>query len=373
MASDSIPRLNDQEFKALVKTQAKGERSPALIAKGYTVESVEKASGELEGERRLQFTVSTGSVDRHDDTVNPNGCTNLKQFPKTGVVLWCHDSYLPPIGTPIKAWSEDGKVKSVAEFTSPDLDHPLGRGFGHTVYRYFVERVLKSVSIGFIPSEWEWSEDREWGIDFGKWEMLEFSPVPIPANKEAVVDLATKGLDMSGLIPWAEKCLSGGVSLIVPRKMIEDTHQSLVEIYGGQKTIVEVEPTKEVVETSEAETEPGIVFSCEEASTSTNYDGLVTAAGRVISAANEKRLRGAHLAIGEVLDQLGSDEEDDEEEEDKCCAHCQLKQEPSEPPDLSDDEIKEVIVETLTQGGVIESTVADTIDKYFKRLAGHVD
>ncbi len=221
-------RLQLKEFK----TEAKdGDPGPCLIAKGYTC-AVEDA----DGERQLQFTISTGSIDRAQDTVNPEGAVNLKSFPKTGVVLWAHDASLPPIAKPLKAWSEDGKVKSIAEFTPPDLDHPLGRGFGSTVYRYFQEKFLKSVSIGFQPLEWEWSEDRDWGIDFGKWELLEFSPVPVPANREAVVDLAHKGLDMRPVLDWAEKCLDGGPTLIVPRELIEEARDGLSEIYGPNPT-----------------------------------------------------------------------------------------------------------------------------------------
>jgi len=221
------------------KTEAKdGDPGDCLIAKGYACE-VEKAVGDLGGERRLQFTTTTGSVDRSGDTVNPAGCTNLKSFHKTGVVLWAHDSSLPPIARPIKAWREDNSIKSVAEFMPPDMDHPLGRGFGNTVYRYFLEGFMKSVSIGFLPSEWKWSDEegREYGIDFQKWEKLEFSPVPIPANREAVVELAQKGLDMRGIYGWATKCLDGGLELIVPRELIEDAHKGLAEIYGDNPTI----------------------------------------------------------------------------------------------------------------------------------------
>lgn len=281
-------RLSLKDFK----TEAKdGDPGECLIAKGYGCD-VEKATGDLEGERRLQFTISTGSVDRVGDTVSPGGAANLKSFPKNGVVLWAHDASLPPIAKPIKAWRDGDAIKSVAEFTPADLDHPLGRGFGSTIYRYFVEKFMKSVSIGFIPSKWKWSEEegREYGIDFLKWELLEFSPVPIPANREAVVEMAHKGIDMRGVYDWAAKCLDGGVELIVPRELVEDAHKGLGEIYGKSPTISIPAPTDK---------DPA----------------AETKAGRVLSKKNENDLVKARDLVTAVLDQVAAEAEEDDDDD----------------------------------------------------------
>lgn len=50
------------------------------------------------------------------------------------------------------------------------------------------------------------------------------------------------------------------------------------------------------------------------------YSGWLVKAGRVLSKANEKRLRGAHAAIGEVLDQLGDGEDAPEDDPAKALA-----------------------------------------------------
>jgi hypothetical protein len=320
------PRLSIEQFKERAKEVGPDFR--AIVPKAYSAE-VEKASGELEGDRRLQFTISTGSVDRHEDTVNPEGCSNLKSFQKTGVVLWAHDSYLPPIGKPIKAWSEDGKVKSVAEFSPPDLDHPLGRGFGSTVFRYFVEQYLKSVSIGFLSSDWQWSEERDWGIDFNKWELLEFSPVPIPANKEALVELAKGGEDLKGIFQWAGKCLDTSPSgLLVPRKDIEEVYYGLRKFYSLDSTSVDLL-------SAEALLDDPIDEQCKQIFEEENKEGtkenehlpleyrekleqfIQTKKGRVLSAKNEKRLRDAFALIGEVLEQLAEEDEAEDEPEEE--------------------------------------------------------
>lgn len=232
----AIRRLQLNEFRK--QAAAGGNVGRCIVPKGFTC-AVAKAAEDLAGERRLQFTISTGEVDRDNDIVNPKGAVNLDTFPSTGVVLWAHDARLPPIAKPIKAWIDGDSIKAVAEFQPPDMDHPLGRGFGATVQRYYEEGFMKSVSIGFMPAEWRFAEDRELGINFDKWELLEFSPVPIPANRAAVVDLAAKGIDMRGVYDWATRCLDGDVELLVPRRLVEDAREGLREIYAA-KSIVDL-------------------------------------------------------------------------------------------------------------------------------------
>ena len=63
---------------------------------------------------------------------------------------------------------------------------------------------LNAVSVGFNPSEWKWvdDEDRPWGIDYNKQELLEYSAVPVPANPEALIDAKSKGIDLAPLMEW---------------------------------------------------------------------------------------------------------------------------------------------------------------------------
>ena len=51
--------------------------------------------------------------------------------------------------------------------------------------------MLNAVSIGFVPKDWNWSEER-WGIDFVTWELLEHSIVTIPANPDAERGIGAK-------------------------------------------------------------------------------------------------------------------------------------------------------------------------------------
>jgi HK97 family phage prohead protease len=50
-------------------------------------------------------------------------------------------------------------------------------------------RVLKAVSVGFVPGEWKWREKRGEGIEFVNGnQLLEASVVNVPANPDALLE-----------------------------------------------------------------------------------------------------------------------------------------------------------------------------------------
>jgi hypothetical protein len=213
-----------------------------LLVKGYSCEVEKAADGDATA--AINFVISTGEVDRDGDTVNPHGFTNLDTFHETGVNLWAHDSYLPPIGKPGPATVEDGKVRSSITFNPPDMGHPLGDGFGETVRRMFVEGILKSVSIGFIPKSWVESERDQWGLDFSTQELLEFSPVPIPSNRGAMVELGRKGVvDLRPIYKWTEHAMDNGGSLLVPDDEIVSLHDELSAECKGAPVVIDMAPS----------------------------------------------------------------------------------------------------------------------------------
>lgn len=236
MAERQIKRQSLAEFK-------KNPESGSFLCKGYTAGVTAPDTKGFEDDadlaRTLNFVISTGEVDRDNDTVNPEGFTNLKTFHKTGVNLWAHDPSLPPIGKPGKVYVEDGKVKSSITFLPPGMDHPLGNNIGETLRQMFLQGYMKSVSIGFSSNEFAFSEERGgMAIDFKKQELLEFSPVPIPSNRGAMVQLAAKGFDLRPLHGWAEKCLDGGATLLVPRSDIEEAHKDLKAAVGETERLI---------------------------------------------------------------------------------------------------------------------------------------
>lgn len=152
--------------------------------------------------RTIKFTISTGSVDRDGDTINPKGW-QLDNYRKSPVVLWAHDYQMLPVGKATNIYASDTALIADVEFP------PVGTyPFADTVHDMVKTGFLNATSVGFAGIEVNKSKDREYGYDFAKQELLEFSIVPVPANPEALVQ---RGIEESqvktyakALIEWAE-------------------------------------------------------------------------------------------------------------------------------------------------------------------------
>jgi len=210
---DKLNVVSIKEFKEKALTQE--DVQGLAIRKQFILDEVKQAEGE---DLTLQFTISTGVVDRDQDTINPEGW-KLDNYMKNPVVLWAHDYRFLPVASSPATWVENAKLKSRAKFTPRDL-YP----FGYMVYQFYREGYLRATSVGFNPTKWSFSEDRKWGVDFIEQELLEYSCVPVPANPEALVEAAAKGIDTAPLKEWAERVLDewyqdSGIWL--PRKQVE--------------------------------------------------------------------------------------------------------------------------------------------------------
>jgi hypothetical protein len=107
--------FTEAEFRRKLKTGT--PPTEAAIRKTFSGAMV-LAAGEQS--RRLQFTISTAGIDRHGDTVAVSGW-DLKAFRVNPVTLWSHDPR-SPIGKAVRVWTEDGKLKAIAEFMPADLN-----------------------------------------------------------------------------------------------------------------------------------------------------------------------------------------------------------------------------------------------------------
>lgn len=196
------------QFKRLTLSQFKGAAKrgepvdTALIEKGHATTIRQVGFGE---DRLREFVVSTADVDRDGDSVSVDGWL-LDNFNKAGSVLWAHDIGLPPIAEPIKTFVDGAALKSVARFAPIDMPHPFGEGFGHTVMRMYDEGLMRAVSVGFLPKEWKFNEERG-GLaptDFVAQELLEWSAVPVPSNPNALFQARGFGIDVDPIVNWAE-------------------------------------------------------------------------------------------------------------------------------------------------------------------------
>jgi hypothetical protein len=161
-------------------------------------------------ERKLQFTISTGDVDRDADRVRPEGWI-LSNFRKAGVVLWAHNYAMPPIAKPTDTWLEDGKLKSIAKFLPEDFADTEHVRFANMIFRMYQERFLRATSVGFRPLKWAFSEERGNGaVDFERQELLEYSAVPVPANPNALEGAKSLGIDLEPLVMYVERSRDNG-------------------------------------------------------------------------------------------------------------------------------------------------------------------
>ncbi len=144
------------------------------------------------------IVASTPAVDRDRDRVMPMG-GDFTNFNKNPVLIFGHNYYEP--------WAVIGRVSEIAADASgirmkPELRQPANEADPmHIVRALWDQNLLRASSIGFIPLE---TRDNEFGgRDFTKWELLELSLTPIPANQEAI-RLAVKALTNADQDPHIE-------------------------------------------------------------------------------------------------------------------------------------------------------------------------
>jgi uncharacterized protein len=141
---------------------------------------------EKEGE---WLTINTGTVDRDRDRVLPSGAV-LENYMANPVVMWGHN-YRDPwalIGRAADLEVTETGIRSRPEFRAPASESdPM-----HIIQALWDGGLVRAASIGFNPLEW--NDNERGGYDFTRWELLEWSLVPIPANQEAL-RLAVKGID----------------------------------------------------------------------------------------------------------------------------------------------------------------------------------
>ncbi len=130
----------------------------------------------------LVFVASTGEVDRHGDTVAPEGW-RLEAYRDNPVVLWAHDYGEPAIGRAEAVWSDGRALLARLEFAPTE--------FAGQVERLYRQGYQRGVSVGFRPLRFDERRDPVsgafLGIRFLEQELLEISAVPVPANGGALL------------------------------------------------------------------------------------------------------------------------------------------------------------------------------------------
>src|SRR5437899_706282 len=154
-----------------------------------TLQSRHFQASQLRGVNRDQRTVdivaSDFSLDSYGTRIDPNGW-DLEQFKRNPVICLQHDSYSGlPVASAIaeSIRVQDGKLLTPPQFppegTSDDSDEAFG---------LVAAAVLRGVSVGFEPVEWEDTTERlpdgqEIRVRvYKKQRLMEVSFVTIPSN-----------------------------------------------------------------------------------------------------------------------------------------------------------------------------------------------
>jgi HK97 family phage prohead protease len=183
-----MPLVSALRFKQLHRKLL--HRSPAAL--GVLKQVIAPPTPSMDERRALRFCISTGAVDREQDSVAVTGW-DLRQYQRNPVVLWGHDASRLPIGRAFDVKVEGDTLMASVEFI-PEMTPEAG-AFAEAIYRLAKQGFLGATSVGFRPLKWEYTTDKErgaddWfpGIDFTEQELVEFSIVTVPANPEALIE-----------------------------------------------------------------------------------------------------------------------------------------------------------------------------------------
>jgi HK97 family phage prohead protease len=203
--------LTVDEFRGAAKDGARPDAAVMRVA----VSDPQPAANE----RTIRFVFSDATVDRSGDSIDPAGW-QIDSFMENPVALWAHDSFSPPIGRASNVGNTGGKLMGDIEFMEADISP-----FADSIYRMIGAGFIRAVSVGFIPLEYSFVNDqnRPFGIDFKKQELLEISVCPIPCNPNALQDAKSMGIDVAPIRDWASKLLDDGGQVLVPRNLLEET------------------------------------------------------------------------------------------------------------------------------------------------------
>lgn len=139
----------------------------------------------------VRSVITTKRPDRAGDIIIPAGLMNARQYLRNPVVLWAHQRGWPPIGACQSLDVREDRIIAETKFSEASQ-------FAKDVFTLYAEGILRAWSVGFLPREAGQippsREHPDGSLCFTKWELLEYSAVPIPENPDALTLAIHKGL-----------------------------------------------------------------------------------------------------------------------------------------------------------------------------------
>lgn len=186
-------KVNEKQEKAVTRKPKRVQMDAATCKKLCKSAGVEYREGYEE--RVLEYTITDETVDRYGDIVRAKG-VDMMNYKKNPVILLMHNKGAFPVGNSIKQWHDatEKSVKSWGLFVDDEIDKT---GIADTAFRLASSGFMPACSIGFMPLEYNrpnTKEERdalglgEYGVEFTKSELLEWSVCPVPANPNALAN-----------------------------------------------------------------------------------------------------------------------------------------------------------------------------------------
>jgi hypothetical protein len=127
--------------------------------------------------------ITNPTTDHTNDSVKPPGI-DYSVFWKNSAVLDSHDSSKPPVASSGRPFMSGDNVLAITRFPKPGISANSDQ-----IRTAANARLLRGISIGFIPQKWSMSKDpaRPMGIDFHSIKLLEFSYCSLPMNPDCRV------------------------------------------------------------------------------------------------------------------------------------------------------------------------------------------
>lgn len=252
------------------------------IFKDFSAVETKAADG---ASRTLIVKISSPNADRSRDTVDQMGVV-VDNYMKNPVVLFAHNYSDMPIAKCVDLKVAADGIIATVEFPPEGV-----YAKADVIYQMYKGGFLNAWSIGFMPLEYE--ENAEGGYAFKKWEMFEFSSVPVPDNPEALTVMRSKGIDVDLL---KEKDADASTEL----EYTDET--KIMDLTVGQlKTLIE-----KAGSVSQYDEHGNLLVKIV-----SNVDG-VEKSGRAISAKHEELLKSAHSCIAEVLKSIETEPDADD-------------------------------------------------------------
>ncbi len=193
-----------------------------------------------EKNRTIEHIITTSSPDRDGDIIEADGW-DLKEFEENPVVLFGHRHDEEPIAKNASLQPIEDGLQALTQFPPEGIHEKADRLFKMNKLGF-----IRGWSVGFVPKKTRMRFDRDGkylGTIYEEQTLLEYSLVPIPANRETVTHAISKGLvtakDLE-ILGWAKGGLIQAPA-IAPEPLLESFSEIIQEEFSTHTNIMALE------------------------------------------------------------------------------------------------------------------------------------